>query len=242
MPRPREGYRNAAGLLVPGTHDITGAYASGSRALMIWAFNQGKAGLSLKSASEADIGTAVHAMAELDLKGHSVEEIEACLQEHLDDDEQLTKARSAYDAFCQWRNEHTVVSIAHEIPLVSETWQFAGTPDCIARIDGGTGLLDFKTCRTAPKRPYDEQLLVLSAHAALWNEHHPGRKIESHHLIYLPKDGTAPVAFAFTDLSAQWAEFTHLLHAYSIKNGTPRPADPHSVKITTAEFIAAPTA
>lgn len=241
MPRPRKGYHNAAGERIPGTHDITNAYCP-KPALVGWAYNMGKLGLPLNGASETDIGTTVHAMAELHLKGHSVDDINACLHSTLAEPEHITKAQSAYDALRRWLSDHTVVSIAHEVPLVSESWRFAGTPDCIAHIDGGTGLLDFKTCRTAPTRAYDEQLIVMAAHGALWNEHHPDRMIDSYHLIFLPKDGSEPIAYAYTDLSAQWAEFVHLLHAYAIKNGTPRPADWRDVKITTAEFIAAPNA
>jgi hypothetical protein len=68
MPRPRNGYTNAAGQPIPGTNDITGRYKD-SGALIHWAHKQGAAGLPLYDRSAIDIGSAVHKMAELDLIG-----------------------------------------------------------------------------------------------------------------------------------------------------------------------------
>src|SRR5215475_7670041 len=155
MPRPPEGYRNSAGNQIPGVHDITNAYCP-KPALVQWAYGRGKQGLPLYEKGTLDIGTAVHAMAELDLKGATPRQIEAKCYELVSARDDADKAFAAYEAFCVWREGHNVRSIAHEVTLVSETHQFGGTPDCIAYVGGEIGLLDFKTCNRAPSKPYDE--------------------------------------------------------------------------------------
>lgn len=230
MPRPAHGYVNAAGAQVPGVHDITNAYCP-KPALVNWAYGRGKAGLPLYEEATLDIGTAVHTMAELDLRGKSLRDIDARLYQILHHGDEILKARAAYRAFCDWRDRVHLQAIAHEATIVSETWQLGGTPDCIAYIDGKMGLLDFKTCTKAPRAPYPEQLLVMAAHAQLWNEANPDRPVEACHIIYLPKDG-APHAHHMTNRMAPlWGEFAWLLRAYAAKHGTPAPRDPHDPEI-----------
>src|SRR6266404_8078124 len=76
MPRPKSGYFNAAGQPIPGTHDPISRFMD-QTALKIWAHKQGLAGLPIYKRSAIDIGSAVHGMAELDLKGRPDREIEA---------------------------------------------------------------------------------------------------------------------------------------------------------------------
>jgi hypothetical protein len=224
MPRPESGYRNAAGKQVPGVHDITNAYVP-KPALVGWAYGRGKAGLPLYEQNVLDIGSAVHAMAELDLRGRDAAEIEACAREALSDPDHRASAWRAYEAFCTWRAAQSVRPIAHEVTIVSETHQLGGTPDCIAYIADEIGLLDFKTCTKAPARPYHEQLLAMAAHATLWNEHNPRQKVQACHLIYLPKDGSSHKHHSYAGLDSLWREFHQLLIAFAIKNGTPRPLE-----------------
>jgi hypothetical protein len=75
MPRPKNGYFNA-GEPVPGTHDPISRYMD-QTALKIWAHKLGLAGLPLYQRAAIDIGSTVHGMAELDLKGRPDREIEA---------------------------------------------------------------------------------------------------------------------------------------------------------------------
>jgi hypothetical protein len=63
VPRPANGYVNAAGQSVPGTHDPISRYMDRS-ALMHWAHKRGLDGLPLYARGPIDIG-----MADLDLKG-----------------------------------------------------------------------------------------------------------------------------------------------------------------------------
>lgn len=212
MPRPKDGYRNAAGQQVPGATDITGRYKE-MGALMHWAHSQGAKGLPLYARAAIDIGTCVHHMAELDLKGRPDREIEAYCHECLTAPEHLQAAWNAFNAFRAWRQQCQVRAIAQEASLVSELYQYGGTPDCVALIDGKVSLIDFKTSA----KPYAEHLIAMAAHAHLWNERHPDRPIAAFHVICLPKDGSAFQHHAYADLSLQFKIFTLWLEAYRLE-------------------------
>jgi hypothetical protein len=116
MPRPKSGYFNAAGEPVPGTHDPISRYMDHT-ALMRWAHKQGQAGLPLYQRAAIDIGSAVHGMAELDLKGRPDREIEAYCHECLAAPDHLRKAFAAFQAFRAWRQHCQVRAIAQERAL-----------------------------------------------------------------------------------------------------------------------------
>lgn len=192
MARPSEGYRNSAGQPIPGTTDIIGRFKDYSR-LMFWAFSRGKQGAAkLYDNAALDIGTAVHAMAELDLKGETERDVEFYLTATLRDPDEQDKARAAFGAFKKWRAEFAVEPYVQELSLVSERLQFGGTIDNVARIRNGLGMVDFKT--STKGEVYEDHVLQLAAYGILWEETHPGEKInEGYHLLVLPKDGSKPI-------------------------------------------------
>jgi hypothetical protein len=197
MPRPASGYKTGAGLQVPGTSDIIKRFMNRD-ALLYWAFNRGKAGhAKLYDDSVLDIGTAVHTMAELDMKGESAADIEFYLAATLRDEDHRDKARGAFSAFRQWRAEFAVEAERQEISLVSEKLAFGGTLDTVAHIRKGRGLLDFKSSTKGVV--YEDHVLQLAAYGILWEETHPGEPLdEGYHLIVLPKDGSRPIHREFT--------------------------------------------
>jgi hypothetical protein len=214
MPRPKNGYTNAAGQPIPGTHDPIKRYMN-QTALKIWAYKQGQQGLPLWERAAIDVGATVHGMAELDLKGRPDREIEAYAHECLTVPDQLRKAFASFEAFRRWREQCHVRAIAQEVTLVSEMHQYGGTPDTIALIDGGLGLIDFKTSA----KPYPDHLVALAAHGRLWEENHPNQPLSSYHLLCLPKDGSAFRHHAYADLSQQWELFQLWLAAYRLEKG-----------------------
>jgi hypothetical protein len=213
MPRPQGGYKNAAGQSIPGTHDPISRYMD-QTALKIWAYNRGKEGLPLWDRSAIDIGSTVHAMAELDLKGRPDREIEAYAHNGLTAPDDLRKAFTAFEAFREWREQCHVRAIAQETVLISEKHQYGGTPDTIAMIGGGLGLVDFKT---SPK-PYPDHLIALAAHGRLWEENNPQQPITSYHLLLLPKDGSGfkHHAYSAAHMEPQWRLFRLYLEAYRL--------------------------
>lgn len=217
MPRPKNGYTNAAGQPIPGVHDVTGRYGD-KNGLIQWAYKQGCAGVPLYEKGTLDIGTVVHHMCELDLRGASQRDIDAVPHEMLSTPGDIDKAWLAFRAFLKWRTEHNVRAIAFEEALVCEEWQYGGTFDCIAWVDGVRSLIDFKTCKTAGQ-VYLEQRVVMAAHGALWHKCHPDLPLAGYHLINLPKDGSPPGHHAFADLSREWEMFTLQLDCWRIEKG-----------------------
>src|SRR5262249_33004211 len=123
MPRPKEGYRNAAGQSIPAVGDINGRFMDRSR-LLYWAFNRGKEGhKKLYDNGEINIGSTVHTMAELDLKDTAAADIEFYLQATLPDEGERAKAETSFAAFRAWRAEFHVRPFAQEVSLVSEKGQ-----------------------------------------------------------------------------------------------------------------------
>lgn len=221
MPRPANGYRNAAGLSIPGTGDINGRFMDRSR-LLYWAFNRGKSGApKLYDDSAINIGTAVHMMAELDLQDRPEEDISFYLNTTLRDPEHQEKARGAFAAFREWRASFHVRAHVQEQSLVSERHQFGGTLDTIAVIRNGLGLLDFKT--TGNGEVYEDMPLQLAAYGLLWEETHPNEILTSgYHLILLPKDGSKPIHHEYTRASLEPYRQKFLLYrqAYDLEQIT----------------------
>jgi hypothetical protein len=192
MARPKEGYTNAAGIAIPGTTDIIKRFMNRDR-LIYWAFNRGKQGhAKLYDNVALDIGTAVHTMAELDLKGDPADSIEFYLTATMRDPEQQEKARAAFAAFKTWRAEFAVTPHVQEVSLVSEKLQYGGTIDNVAHIRKGLGMVDFKS--STKGEVYEDMVLQLAGYDILWEETHPDEPIEEgYHLIVLPKDGSRPI-------------------------------------------------
>jgi hypothetical protein len=217
MPRPKNGYTNAAGQQIPATHDPINRYMDRG-ALMMWAHKRGTQGLPLYDRAVLDIGSLVHAMADLDLQGRPDREIEKVAHDAGLSRDDYDKAMRAFMQFRKWRIGCHVQPIALETSLVSETYQYGGTPDCIAVIDGKMSLVEFKTSA----KPYPDHLVAMAAHAKLWNENHPDQPIEAFHWIGLPKDGSEFQHHAYADLSTQWEIFTLWLDAWRLEKGLTR--------------------
>lgn len=213
MPRPANGYSNAAGETIAGTHDPINRYMD-KQALIGWAYKRGKAGQELYDRNALDIGSTVHGMAELDLKGSPDRLITAYCHDRLATPDALKKAWHCFEAFRKWRQECHVRAVAQECVLISERHQFGGTPDTIAVVANGLGLLDFKSMSTIPARPYNDQLLALAAHGLLWEENHPNEPLQSYHLIGLGKNGEGFRHWAYSDLSDYRKLFLMQLASY----------------------------
>lgn len=200
MPRPKEGYRSAAGDIIPGTSDITKRYAN-ARGLVIWGFQQGKkypdASDPWEPDTARDVGTCVHMMAEMDLRGQPKEDIDHYLKTTFRDSNERNAAITAFRAYRQWRSRFHVDAHVQEVSLVSEKYQFGGTLDTIAHMRGGLGLVDFKTSKEG--RVYPEHVWQLAAYGMLWEENRPDEPLNAgYHLIMLPKDGSKPIHREFS--------------------------------------------
>jgi hypothetical protein len=212
MPRPRNGYQNAAGEPIPGTHDPIRRYAD-KTALMVWAHQRGEQGLPLWGKDAIDIGRTVHAMADLDLQDAPDAEIHKVAADAGLPREDFDKAMRSFAAFRQWRIACHVIPIATEESLVNEEFQYGGTPDLVAIVEGKVALVEFKTS----VKPFPDHLVAMAAHAFLWNEAHPDRKIETFHWLGLPKDGSGFQHHQYGNLHPQWEIFQRYLALYRLE-------------------------
>jgi hypothetical protein len=214
MPRPPEGYRSAAGEPIPGTHDIISRFKN-STALIQWAYRRGKLGGELYEKGTYEIGHCVHKMCEMALQGASDDDIDGFMERCLESYEDRMKATKAFAAFKSWRDQVHVRPVMQEVPLVSEKYQYGGTPDAIVTINNGLGLVDFKTSKGG--RVYLDMLLAMAAHGQLWLENNPDQPLTAgYHLIVLPKDGGTPGHWHYPELDCYWYMYKLLLEAYRL--------------------------
>jgi hypothetical protein len=217
MPRPKNGYHLKDGTEVPGTTTITNRYMDKS-SLLHWAFKQGKSGarsLYERSADALEVGTIVHGMAELALKGKPLEEIEVYLNVSLSDSATRDNARLAYQAFVDWRSTFLVSAYKQEISLVSERHRYGGTIDIMATVGNELAMLDLKTTSTG--KPYTDHLVQLAAYKGLWDENFPTEKLTGgFHLILLPKNGSKFAHYHYPQLRKAWSTFLLYRQAYDL--------------------------
>jgi hypothetical protein len=124
------------------------------------------------TAEAADIGTHVHRWAEQHAKGENPPW------------PVNPQVRSGVEAYCAWLEAHHVEPIFVERKIYSQGYQYAGTVDLVAKIDGRLCVADFKTSSGL----YDEMRLQLAAYQhAIWEE--TDMDIEARYVLRFPKDG-----------------------------------------------------
>jgi hypothetical protein len=186
MPRPLGGYKLANGTEVPGVTTITDRFLD-RKALMFWAFKQGKSGANSlydKMEQAGLIGTCVHGMIELDLRGARDEVIFEYARDVLPGIDR-DKAKKSFDAYRMWKLQFSFRVTAQEVSLVSEKYKYGGTIDTVGVVGNSLALLDYKS----GKGIYCDQLLQMAAYGQLWNENHPDNPLTGgFHLIRLDKE------------------------------------------------------
>ncbi len=143
-------YKNSEGKRVPGVTTITGELGWNTRVLIYWANNLGLEGIDSNKYvdDKAAIGTLAHLMITNSLQG---------IKTDLDDftKNQITAAKNSVKSFGAWAKEHKINPILIEEPMVSDKYNFGGTMDIYADVDGTLELVDLKT----GKGIYDEHLV-----------------------------------------------------------------------------------
>ena len=131
-------YKNKNGDIIPGTSTI--ANMLDKPALAPWANKLGLKGIDSNAYSRemAAIGTLAHAMIMAELKNEKLDTSDYS-------QEQINKAENSFLSWLEWRKGKELSPLLLETPLVSETWQFGGTPDFLGLIDNTLVLADYKT-------------------------------------------------------------------------------------------------
>jgi hypothetical protein len=196
-------YKNKAGIAVPG---VTGVLSIlGKPFLIAWANRMGLQGIDSEKykVEMGTIGTIAHAMistsfldCDLDLSDYTPQQIE--------------KAVNCYRSYLNWRENKLLAPMVVEQPLISEEYQFGGTTDFYGLIDSDEVILDYKTGMVS-KEAYIQtcayrQLIIENGYAA-------PKKIT---ILGIPRaDNEKFQEVTYTDFTAGWECFKHLLVAYN---------------------------
>lgn len=132
------------------------------------------AAYKVKRDSGASTGTEAHALVEGYLKGEPL------------DFAGSAEAMNAYKAFVKWFESVKPEVINVEEVIYSQKYEYAGTYDCMLKIDGEVFLCDLKTTNSSRKAPngvYAENFIQLGAYAMaheeqrLYEEENGGSKL-----------------------------------------------------------------
>ena len=209
MPRPKEGYRCADGTAVPGVTTILSQNLAWNKGALIgWAFNQGKAGKSLRESQDEamTIGTIAHQMIEAALKNEGLMmKVDADKQDKLD---------NCMLAFYEWRDAFKPVIVKSEFPIVSEHWRFGCTPDHLATINGRSCLLEVKT--GTGDSAYPDWWMQLAAQAQVAVEV-LGIFISGYHILKIGKEDAGFAHFYKPQVDRHWDAFKHLLELEKLR-------------------------
>jgi hypothetical protein len=97
--------------------------------------------------------------------------------------------KNATDQFLKWISENKVEFLESEKIIYSKEYNYAGTLDFVAKVNGKLMLGDFKTSTGI----YDEYFLQTSAYQLAYEEEHPEVKIEGQIIVRIGKDASLEI-------------------------------------------------
>ena len=157
-------YKNSSNKIIPSVTTIIGTNLGwNTRILMAWQNRLWEQGKDPRKTSEeaCTIGTVTHDLIEHWIMGQDNYEADEGV-----DDLTVIEASEGLREYIKWSEETQVDYLESEIRLISEEYQFGGTADSIAMIDGETVLIDFKTS----KGVYTEHIIQLGAYRQIIEE------------------------------------------------------------------------
>lgn len=211
MPTPKQGYHLKDGRRVPGTTTVIGRFKD-SGGLIYWAWAEGKAGRDYRETSKtaADAGTLAHAMVEAHIKKKDQPDLKDVTAEI------AVKASTAYGAYLEWESQSKLEILETEIELVSQQYEFGGTPDAIGYLNGRLSVIDWK----ASNAVYADHLIQMAAYKRLWEENRPEYPVlGGFHLCRFAKEHGDFAHHFFPQLDEAWEQFVLFRRAYEIDKG-----------------------
>jgi hypothetical protein len=215
--RPAAGYRNAAGLKIPGVTTVLGRFKD-SGGLMHWAYKTGVkhgyaegkgepipgANLYTERDDAGTAGNLAHDMIEAHILGKPL--IPAT------SDAIYKQALNGFNQYLEWREQSKMEIVATEQSLVSEVFDYGGTVDAIGRdAKDRIVLLDWKTSNGI----YTDYLIQLAAYAILLRECTPWRP-EGFHLLRFSKESADFAHHYYGELDDAIAAFPLMVKLYEI--------------------------
>lgn len=199
-------YKNDQGQRVPSVTSIISQWGISKQPLMYWAWKQGEKGIPLSEKPEADVGTIAHMMIDADVKGKPLDLSKFKI-------ELIEQARPCFNNFIEWRDSHKFKAVETEISLISEQYQYGGTIDCIAQIDGKLSICDWKTS----KEIYEDYLVQIASYGQLWLENFPDHTLEGgYHILRTGKEIAMFAHSWYGEFPKGWEAFLHLRELYDL--------------------------
>lgn len=207
-------YKTSDGKRVPGATTVIGGNLGwNTQTLIAWARREALAGNDPEKVKQqaADVGTICHALVENHIKECMGVETDFDFDDYSKND--LDQAKVGFQAFLDWEQQVEPEYCHSELALVSDSHQFGGTADIVARIDDHMSLLDIKTSSGV----YAEHKIQCSAYERLCNEH--GMGVDRVYILHLNKqDGTfTPHPISQTVIEDGWEAFVSLLKLHQLK-------------------------
>lgn len=199
-------YKNSAGERVPSVTTVINQWGIKTQPLLYWAWKQGEKGIPLYEKEEANVGTLAHKMVDYEVKGKvlALDEYPMNIRE---------QAEVCFKNWHEWRDRHDFKPVETEISLISEKYQFGGTIDCIAMIDGRLSILDVKT----GKDVYEDHILQIVSYAELWLENFPEHKLTGgFHIIRTGKEIAMFAHYWYGEFPRAFEAFLMLRSLYDI--------------------------
>lgn len=199
-------YFNKAGQRVCGVTTFLGVL--NKPALVPWANKLGLEGVEVRAYvdDKADIGKLAHRMV---LDHNRKEETDISIYTP----KQVELAKICFSKYLNWEKKYKIKPILLETPLVSEKYQYGGTPDNYCLLDGVYTLLDYKT----GKGIYEEMYYQLAAYVQLIRE--IGHIVDKAKILRLGRDETegfdeSPEIY---DFSNYFKVFEHCIKIYNLR-------------------------
>lgn len=105
-----------------------------------------------------------------------------------------TSAKHSLDAFLEWERKYQPEYLHSEKPIYSLTYDYCGTFDCMAKIDGKLTMIDFKTAnpnanwKTGEIKPYPKDFIQCSAYDLAFKEEFK-TSCQQYMIVYVTKTG-----------------------------------------------------
>jgi hypothetical protein len=207
---PTIPYKNREGKRVSGvTTIISGNLGWNKQPLMWWANQMGLDGKNHReeASKAADAGTIGHYLIDCDIKG-----IEPDMSQYKDTG-LIEKGETCLINFLEWKKMVNLRTIATEVNLVSEKYQYGGTPDDIGIVIDKLAVVDWKTGNGV----YPDMLIQLAAYKQLWEENNSDKPLEGgFHLLRIGKEDASFHHHHWQALPEAWEAFKHLLELHRI--------------------------
>ena len=174
----RQIYKNKEGKRLPGVTTITGSELGWNKGVLIdWANKKGLEGCNTRELVDdlAEIGQIAHNLVLDEVRGTIFDKTQYAPA-------QIDRALKCLDSYKNWAKGKKIEAILTEAQLISEVYQYGGTPDFYGKVDGVLTLTDYKT----GKGIYDEFCVQVCGGYLIALEEN-GYKVEAVEILNIPR-------------------------------------------------------